>query len=88
LYDRQYKELHATLQFRWGMDCQHLHHIALVEKSHIATGENGQREKMVNQIPERRANKLWTINPTKKFVLSTITNIVNGATSADIHMSV
>ena len=32
MYDRQYRELQATLNFHWGVDCPHLHQVALREK--------------------------------------------------------
>lgn len=55
-YDRQYRELQATLKFEWGVDCPHLHQVALREKpvskftpDSIKKSRSNPRQKIVDR---------------------------------------
>jgi len=42
-YERQYRELQTSLKFEWGMDCPHLHQVALREKPMSAMNHDANR---------------------------------------------
>ena len=71
-YDREYRELQASMGFRWGTDVQHLHKLHLIprEKAHTLTAAGVKKSQQLGGgqkvKPERRDSGICRNFNTKK----------------------